>query len=158
MRIHKMLSGPATRGAQAGFSLIEIMVVVIIIGLLASIVGVSVFDQLAEGRRNAAQTQIKNFQNALDMYRLDCHRYPATEPGLKVLVAGGGGESCKNYKKNGYLAGGKVPLDPWDSPYVYQKPGPKGEEYWIASYGRDGQAGGEGEDADITSNDAVEGE
>ncbi len=146
------------RGAERGFTLIEIMVVVIIIGMLASLVGVYVFDQVVQARQDTARTQIKNFESALDLYRLDCHRYPDTEMGLKALIPPGpaGGAGCKRYKQMGYLAGGKIPADPWDNEYAYQSPGPGGEPYWLASYGRDGVAGGEGEDMDITTNDGIE--
>lgn len=143
----------ARAGSRAGFSLVEIMVVVVIIGLLASIVGVAVFNQVDEGRQNTARAQIRTFQSALDMYRLDCHRYPTTEQGLKALVTEPSGKGCRRYKKTGYVSGGKIPLDPWDSPYVYQSPGPNGEPYWIASYGADAQPGGEESDQDITSAD-----
>ncbi|MCB0219075.1 MAG: type II secretion system major pseudopilin GspG [Chrysiogenetes bacterium] len=155
MKLKNRIHNSAARNAsRAGFSLVEIMVVVVIIGLLASIVGVAVFNQVDEGRQNTARAQIRTFQSALDMYRLDCHRYPTTDQGLKTLVTEPSGKGCRRYKKSGYVAGGQIPLDPWDQPYVYQSPGPNGEPYWIASYGADGQSGGEESDKDITSADA----
>lgn len=154
MRIRNAIHHSTARAATAGFTLIEIMVVVIIIGLLAGIVGVAVFNQVGEGRQNAARAQIKTFESALDMYRLDCHVYPETEQGLKALIQKpASGRECRRYKQSGYLKADQIPLDPWDNPYVYQKPGPNGEQYWIASYGRDGIPGGEGEDKDIASSD-----
>ncbi len=140
------------RRMQAGFSLIEIMVVVIIVGLLASLVGVAVFGRLADARQDSARTQIKGFQTALDLYRLDCFTYPDSSTGLKALTGEASG-NCKNYKRGGYLNARTVPKDPWKNDYTYQAPGPGGEPYIIISYGSDGQAGGEGEAADITSSD-----
>lgn len=140
------------RRRQAGFTLIEIIVVVIIVGLLASLVGVAVFGRLADARRDAARTQIKSLQAALDLYRLDCFTYPDSNTGLRALTGDAPG-NCKNYKKGGYLAARSIPKDPWQNDYVYQSPGPGGEPYVIISYGSDGQAGGEGEAADISSAD-----
>ncbi len=140
------------RMAQAGFSLIEIMVVVIIIGLLASLVGVAVFNRLADARKETAKSQIKGFQTALDLYRLDCFVYPDSASGLKAL-AGMAPGNCRNYKKGGYLSSRSVPRDPWKNEYVYQSPGPNGEPYIIYSYGSDGQPGGTDEAGDISSSD-----
>ncbi len=140
------------RRRQAGFSLIEIMVVVIIIGLLAGLVGVAVFGRLATARQESARTQIKTFQTALDLYRLDCFTYPDTNTGLKALT-GTAPANCKNYKKGGYLNARSTPKDPWKNDYVYQSPGLGGEPYVIISYGADGQPGGDEENLDISSSD-----
>lgn len=155
---HKLRTDLARNASRAGFSLVEIMVVVVIIGLLASIVGVAVFGQVDEGRQNAARAQIKTFQSALDMYKLDCFKYPPSEQGLKVLVDENAGKGCKRYKKGGYLQKGQIPLDPWDNPYEYKSPGPGGEPYVIISYGADQQSGGEDADADISSADVYSAE
>lgn len=144
----------AKRAVEAGFSLIEIMAVVVIIGLLAGLVGVAIFGQVDQGRQDTARAQIRTFEAALDLYKLDCHRYPTTEQGLKTLIQEPGGQGCKRYKKDGYLSGGKIPLDPWENDYVYQSPGPNGERFWIASYGADQASGGDDADKDITSNDS----
>lgn len=136
---------------EEAFTLIEIMVVVAIIGLLTGLVAVNVVNYLKKAERKAAAAQIKNFETALDAYRLDCGRYPTTDQGLKALVAlPSAGNPCRNYPPGGYLKGG-IPLDPWHNSYVYQSPGVNNEEYTIESYGADGMQGGDGENADVQS-------
>lgn len=117
----------------------------VIIGLLAALVGPRVFRGLGEGKSNAAKAQIELFGQALDQYRLDMGYYPTTEQGLTALVTNSGEEKWQGpYLKKG------VPQDPWGKPYTYQSPGTHGE-YDLFTYGRDGRAGGEGEDKDVTS-------
>lgn len=135
-----------------GFTLIEIMVVVMIIGMLATMVGVRVMDSFEKAKRKATAGQIRNLMTALDTYYMDNSRYPSTGQGLKALVAKpSGSPSPKNYPANGYLSTSEVPLDPWDNEYIYFSPGSNGEPYTIQSYGKDLTQGGEGDNADIES-------
>ena len=154
----KIRNQAARNAARAGFSLVEIMVVVVIIGLLASIVGVAVFNEMDKGKQNAARAQMRSLQTALDLYRLDCGSYPTTDQGLEVLVSATAGKTCRRYKESGYLQERKVPADPWDNKYQYVRPGPNGEPYIITSFGADGQSGGDGADADIATNDVYSGD
>ncbi|GAB3432960.1 type II secretion system major pseudopilin GspG [Massilia solisilvae] len=137
----------ARRRAQPGFTLLELLVVIVIIGLLAAYVGPKYFSQLGKSEVTIARAQIESFEKSLDTYRLDVGRYPTTEEGLAALIAA---PASAAGKWNGpYLKKG-VPLDPWGRPYQYRAPGSKGE-YDIISTGKDGQPGGSGEDADISS-------
>jgi general secretion pathway protein G len=127
-----------------GFTLLELLVVVAIIGLLAGIVAPRYFSQLGKSEASAARAQIDAFEKALDQYRLEVGRYPTTEQGLNALVARPGDEPRWN---GPYLRRG-IPLDPWGNPYVYAQPGKRGD-FDLLSYGKDGRPGGSGEDADI---------
>ncbi|WP_431476907.1 type II secretion system major pseudopilin GspG [Massilia eburnea] len=128
-----------------GFTLLELLVVIVIIGLLAAYVGPKYFSQLGKSEVTIAKAQIEAFDKALDTYRLDVGRYPSTEEGLASLLAA---PATAGAKWNGpYLKKG-VPPDPWGRPYQYKAPGAKAE-YDIISLGKDGQPGGEGENADI---------
>jgi general secretion pathway protein G len=132
---------------QGGFTLIEILVVIAIIALIMSLVGPRVLNYLGESKVKAAKIQIQSFGSALDLFNLDVGRYPSTAEGLTALVQSPG--TIPNW--NGpYLKGGVVPNDPWGNPYVYRSPGEHGP-YDIMSYGSDGQEGGTGTAADITS-------
>lgn len=153
-----MLRGTAENAARArgtarvaGFTLIEIMAVVLIIGLLVTIVGVNIFSQVDKARVGTAKTQIKQLEGVLEFYRLDNARYPTTEQGLDALVHKPSGEpQPRNWRPEGYLQGGKVPLDPWGNAYQYAAPGqhnPYSFDLW--SYGSDGAPGGDGVNADI---------
>lgn len=136
------------RDAQAGFTLLELLVVIVIIGLLAAYVGPKYFSQLGKSEVTVAKAQIEAFDKSLDTYRLDVGRYPSAEEGLNALMAA---PPSAGAKWNGpYLKKG-VPLDPWGRPYQYRSPGSKGE-YEILSLGKDGQPGGTGDNADISSN------
>jgi len=135
---------------SAGFSLIEIMVVVMIMGMLASLVGVAVMAQYKKAQRKAAIIQIKNFESALNLYYTDMSRYPTTDQGLRALVQAPN-PAPKNYPPNGYLSGGNVPPDPWGNDYIYLSPGSNNKPYTIESYGPDGMDGGEGDNADVES-------
>jgi general secretion pathway protein G len=132
------------RVAQRGFTLIEIMVVVVIIGILATLVAPRVFDKPDQARVVAARSDIKAIMAALHLYRLDHFNYPSADEGLKALVNPPPGSD--GAKSGGYLE--KEPVDPWNRPYVYLNPGVHGEVD-VMTYGRDGQPGGEGYDADI---------
>ena len=132
---------------RAGFTLIELMVVMIILGLLAALVVPRMFGKLGKAKTHAAYAQIELFGTALDSYRLDVGKYPTTSEGLEALLSpASGGEDW-----NGpYLKKNEIPLDPWNNPYHYESPGKFGD-YDLYSYGADNSAGGEGEDKDIVS-------
>jgi len=132
------------RGRLRGFTLLELLVVVAIIGLLVGYVAPRYFGQIGKSEVNTAKAQIDALEKALDQYRLDTGRYPSTELGLKALVE----RPADEPKWAGpYLRKG-VPLDPWGKPYIYRFPGEKGD-FDVLSFGKDGQAGGSGEAADI---------
>jgi len=133
--------------AQRGFTLLELLVVVAIIGLLAAYVGPRYFSQIGRSEVTVAQAQIEAFDRALDTYRIDVGRYPSVEQGLNALVARPDNEK----KWRGPYLQKEVPQDPWGHPYLYRLPGPNGSEYQILSYGKDGQPGGTGDDADISN-------
>jgi general secretion pathway protein G len=136
---------------EKGFTLIEMMVVVIIIGILASFVAVKYSGQAEKAKRTQASVQIKTFETALELYKLDNGVYPSTEQGLQALVeAPSVGVLPKRWRSGGYLAKRKIPSDPWSNEYVYLSPGTHGD-FDITSYGSDGQPGGEGEAADINN-------
>ncbi len=140
------------RRGQAGFTLIEILVVVLIITILAAVVGVRVAQRPAEARAVAAAAQIRNFQTALQLYRMEQGRFPTQRQGLQALCIRPQSEPVpERYPEGGYLEAPRVPLDPWGREYVYLLPGPEGYPYEIVSYGGDGEPGGEGEDADVSS-------
>jgi general secretion pathway protein G len=130
---------------RKGFTLLELLVVIVIIGLLAAYVGPRYFAQLGKSERNVAKAQIEGLGKALDTYRLDTGHYPRTEQGLNALVAQPTGES----KWNGPYLQKAVPPDPWGQPYVYRSPG-QGGDFDLLSMGKDGRLGGEGEDADVS--------
>ena len=131
---------------QGGFTLLELLVVVVIIGLLVSYVAPRYFGQVGKSEVTTAKAQLDALGKALDTYRLDTGRYPSTELGLNALV-----ERPPNEPKwNGPYLRKAVPNDPWGTPYVYRSPGEKGD-FDLISYGHDGVPGGSGEDADITN-------
>lgn len=137
----------AKRRRQAGFTLIELMVVLVIIGVLAALVVPNVLDRADDARVTAARTDVANLTQALKLYKLDNLRYPSQEQGLQALVAKPtAGPPAANWKP--YLD--KLPQDPWGQPYQYLVPGLKGEVD-VFSWGADGKAGGSGRDADIGS-------
>ena len=133
---------------NAGFTLIEIMAVVLIIGLLSTIVGVSIFAQVDKGRITATSVQIANLESVLELYRMDNARYPTTEQGLDALVNEPDG--ARSYPPGGYLQKRRVPEDPWGNAYEYEQPGQNNSHSFdLWSYGADGKSSGEGIDADI---------
>ena len=135
------------RACQAGFTLIELMVVLVIIGVLAALIVPNVLDRADDARTTAARTDVNNLMQALKLYKLDNQRYPTSEQGLQALLSKPTvGPVPPNWKP--YLE--KLPNDPWGRPYQYLNPGIKGE-IDVMSFGADGQAGGEGKNADIGS-------
>jgi len=136
-----------TEQKQKGFTLIEIMVVVVILGILISFAALNILDEPDKARVVAAKNDIRTLGNALKLYRLDSGKYPTTEQGLIALSQKPtSGRTPRNYKPGGYLD--KLPKDPWGAEYQYLSPGVRGE-IDIFTYGADNQPGGEGWDADI---------
>ena len=136
---------------QRGFTLIEIMVVITILGILAALIVPRVVGRTDDARIAAAKQDIASIQQALKLYRLDNGSYPTTEQGLRSLLAKPTIEPIPpNWKQGGYLERSNVPKDPWGNEYKFLNPGLRGE-IDVFSYGRDGAAGGEGVDADIGS-------
>ena len=134
-----------------GFTLIEIMVVIVILGILAAFIAPKFIGQEEKARNIQAKVQIKSLESALQFYKLDTGSYPTTEQGLQALVEPPAtGELAKSWREGGYLEKGKVPNDPWGNPYIYLCPGTHGD-FDIISYGADGIAGGEGKNADINN-------
>jgi general secretion pathway protein G len=146
MEVVKNRRTTASRRA-VGFTLLELLVVIVIIGLLAAYVGPKYFAQLGKSEVTIAKAQIEAFEKSLDTYRLDVGRYPTTEEGLAALLVA---PATAGAKWNGPYLKKSVPPDPWGQPYQYKAPGTKGE-FEITSLGRNGVVGGEGEDADISS-------
>lgn len=143
MKNHKMLNN------QKGFTLIEIMVVVVILGILAALVVPRLLDRPEQARRTKAAVDIKSLEEALGLFKLDNGYYPSTDQGLQALVEKPEtGRIPTKYAEGGYLK--KVPKDPWGNDYVYLAPGTRGD-FDIISYGADGEPGGEGNNADVQS-------
>lgn len=136
-----------------GFTLLEIMVVVVILSILALYVGPKIIGEPEKARVNMAKMQIRSIENALKMYKLDNGVYPSTEQGLEALVQPPGvGQLAKDWKKGGYMDKGKIPKDPWHNDYIYLSPGVQNtDSIDLMSYGPDGQPGGEDENADINN-------
>jgi general secretion pathway protein G len=137
------------RSRSSGFTLIEIMVVVVILAVLGALVVPKILSNVDKARITRAQSDIRAIETALDLYRLDNFKYPTTEQGLQALVKQPVDPTITNYRPGGYLK--SVPIDPWNTPYNYVAPGADGRDYDITSYGRDGKPGGEGYDADIST-------
>ena len=134
-----------------GFTLIELMVVIVILGILAGLIIPRIMGRPEEARRMKARIQIESIETALKLYKLDNGYYPSTDQGLEALVeAPTVGQLPRAWREGGYLEKGKVPKDPWGNEYVYLSPGVQGD-YDLSSYGPDGEPGGEGEDEDVNS-------
>ena len=131
---------------EYGFTLLELLVVMLIIGLLASYVAPRFFQQIGKSEVKAARAQLDAFDKALSAYRLDTGHYPSTEQGLLALVT----RPTDEPKWGGPYLSKAVPSDPWGHPYLYRQPGDAGHDYELASFGKDGQRGGTDENADIS--------
>ncbi|OGI41233.1 MAG: type II secretion system protein GspG [Candidatus Muproteobacteria bacterium RBG_16_62_13] len=142
----RLRASAVKRSLNPGFTLMELLLVLVIIGLLAALVGPTLYQRIKPAKESAARAQIENFATALDSYLLDVGRYPTTQEGLKALRAKPEGVD----KWNGPYLKKDVPSDSWGNPFVYRAPGRNGG-YEIISYGADGREGGEGDNADINS-------
>ena len=139
------------RRGRRGFTLIELMVVIVILGILAGLIIPRIMGRPDEARQTKARIMIEGIETALKLYRLDNGFYPTTEQGLRALVEASTIQPVpRNWREGGYLEKGKVPKDPWGNDFVYLSPGTQGELDLI-SYGADGQPGGEGKNKDITN-------
>jgi general secretion pathway protein G len=136
---------PPLRVSEQGFTLLEIMVVVVIIGLLVAAVAPQFIGQIDTAAINRAKSDIRSIETSLNLYRLDNFRYPSSAEGLQALVTNPGEASAPNWKQ--YLQ--RLPLDPWEQPYQYVSPGQRGGDFDLYTYGADRQEGGEGINADI---------
>ena len=136
---------------NSGFTLIELMIVIIILGVLAMYIAPKFMERPGEAKQVKARLDITTFETALKLYKLDSGKYPTTEQGLQALVdKPETGDVPKKWREGGYLEKGRVPKDPWDNEYIYLSPGLK-SDFDIISYGADGAPGGEGEDKDINN-------
>ena len=133
--------------AARGFTLIEIMVVVVIIGLLAAVILPNVFGNVEKAQVSKAKSDIQAIETALTMYKLDNYKYPSTDLGLTALAQRPNDPTVRNWREGGYIK--RISNDPWGLPYQYVFPGTRGQEYDLYSFGADGQEGGEGPNADI---------
>ncbi|KJR41275.1 general secretion pathway protein G [Candidatus Magnetoovum chiemensis] len=134
-----------------GFTLLEVLVVIFILGLLVAIVAPKIIGRTDDAKITEAKVQIRNFQTALKMYKLDNGVYPTTDQGLDALIHEPATEPIpKKYRQGGYLENNKIPLDPWENPYIYASPG-LNNDIEILSLGSDGQEGGDGINSDIES-------
>ncbi len=139
----------ARQNSDRGFTLLEIIIVVFILSLLVAIVAPRIIGRTDEARVTGAKIQIRNFETALKLFKLDNGFYPDTQQGLDALIEKPAtGRIPQKYKEGGYLEQKKIPPDPWGNPYIYVSPGLQGD-FDIISYGNDGKEGGEGKDADI---------
>jgi len=136
-----------TKHNSKAFTLLELMIVIVIMGLLATIVMPRILNRPEQARRTKALVEIRNIESALALFKTDTGRFPATSDGLAVLASNPGG--INGYNSDGYLK--RVPLDPWGNPYIYISPGPNSKDYDLESYGKDGENGGTGDGADIES-------
>lgn len=149
---HEVAAHPALRAWRTqGFTLIEMLIVVAIIGMIATFVGGQVLSKFDKAKVDSTKIQMRQLSVVLDDYRRECNRYPTADQGLQALLTAPTSEpKCKNYNPDGYLKGNKVPHDAWDGEFQYQSDGNK---FTLISLGRDGKEGGEGLDADINSDE-----
>lgn len=142
---------PVTHFDQRGFTLIELMVVIVILGVLAMYIAPKIMGRPDEARQVKARMDIASLETTLKLYKLDNGSYPTTDQGLQALVAKpDSGPSSKNWREGGYLEKGKVPKDPWGNDFIYLSPGAHGD-FDIISYGADGVSGGDGANQDINN-------
>jgi general secretion pathway protein G len=139
-------------GEQSGFTLLEILIVITILGILASLVAVRLMDRPGEARALKAEMDIKTLETALKLYKLDNAFYPTTEQGLNALVEKPTtGRIPMKWREGGYLEKEVVPKDPWGNDYLFLSPGAHNRDFDLWSYGADGEEGGEGENADVSN-------
>jgi len=131
-----------------GFTLIELMVVIVILGILATIITPKILDRPEQARRTKAKIEIRELQSALALFKTDTGSFPTTSQGLESLITDPG---VKGWKKGGYIEGNKLPMDPWGKQYIYLCPGIHGSDFDLESYGKDGEDGGVDYNADIES-------
>ena len=136
---------------ESGFTLIEIMVVLVIIAIMTALIAPNIMGKVDEARVTAAKQDIRTLETALDFFQMENFRYPTTDMGLEALVKKPDDPAIRNWRAGGYLKATTVPKDPWGNPYRYMQPGTKGGAYDLYSLGADGEVGGEGVDADIGS-------
>lgn len=149
--ISRQKAGRLTRQDERGFTLIELMVVIVILGILAGMIVPKIMDRPEEARRTKAEIDIGALSQSLKMYKLDNGKYPTTDQGLQALIEPPStGQLAKKWREGGYLDKNTVPKDPWENDYIYISPGNHGD-FDLMSYGPDNEAGGEGMDADINS-------
>lgn len=147
MKSHAKLNSAQSK--LLGFTLLELLVVVAIIGLLAAYVGPKYFTQIGRSEQAVAKSQIEAFDRALGAYRIDVGSYPTSEEGLAALITKPS-DSAKASKWNGPYLAKNVPIDPWGKPYIYRSPGSK-SDFELSSFGKDGQPGGTGDAADLSN-------
>lgn len=148
---HRQKDMSEGRSTNGGFTLIELMVVIVILGILAGLIIPRIMGRPEEARQMKAKVQMESIETALRLYKLDNGDYPTTEQGLQALVEPPTvGELPRAWRQGGYLEKGKMPKDPWENDYIYLCPGLHGD-FDLISYGADGQPGGEGKNADINS-------
>lgn len=153
MEKHRKL--PISHAARSGFTLMELLVVIVILGILVTIVVRNVQGRIPKARVAAVKAQMREFENALDEYKLDNGQYPSTEQGLAALAAKPAtGTIPKNYAEGGYMK--RIPKDPWGNPYEYVSQNDGLGSYEITTFGRDGREGGEGEDKDLVNTEIFE--
>ncbi|GAB4023477.1 MAG: type II secretion system major pseudopilin GspG [Bdellovibrio sp.] len=133
--------------SQRGFSLVEILIALTLMGIAGTFVAGKIFQQLHEGKVEAAKSQMSMLSGMLKEFNRKCNFYPTTDQGLDSLINKPSGRECKNYPPGGFIEDGKLPKDPWDADYVYES---DGKTFDILSYGADNQPGGEGNDCDIS--------
>ena len=137
----------ASRGRAAGFTLIEIMVVVVILGILAALVLPNVMGRIGQAQTTKVKADIQGYETALSLFKLDNFKYPTTDQGLEALVRQPADPSIRNWKEGGYIR--SLKKDPWGNDYQYVYPGTHGTDYDLFTLGADAQPGGDGENADI---------
>ena len=149
LRVNQKHQSPVTRQTSKGFTLIEVMVVIVILGILSALIVPNIIHKAGDARVAAAKADVAAIGQALDMYKLDNSSYPSSDQGLEALVKKpSGSPEPRNWNSNGYLK--KLPMDPWHHEYTYSSPA-EGAPYEIRTLGADGREGGEGEDADVSS-------